>query len=120
MNLLNEAASLTQSTLSSTFAAGTAVIPQSMNQSINNDFNNNNNNAYDYTLKYLMIGDSDVGKDEIFEFIDRSSILFPLNVNQQLNTTISTTQLNVTTTTTSPSTTTNTNTNTGSQGKLLN
>jgi hypothetical protein len=31
--------------------------------------------AYDYTLKFLLVGDNDVGKDEIFQFIDRSTIL---------------------------------------------
>ena len=33
----------------------------------------NMNKCYDYTLKYIMIGDSDIGKEEIFEFLDRSN-----------------------------------------------
>jgi hypothetical protein len=36
---------------------------------------------YDYTLKYIMIGDSDIGKEEIFEFLDRS------NTSNQANST---------------------------------
>ena len=41
----------------------------------------NNNKIYDYTLKFLLIGDSDVGKEEIFEFIDRSNQIYQINSN---------------------------------------
>ena len=38
-----------------------------------NTATNKNETFYDYTLKYIMIGDSDIGKEEIFEFLDRSN-----------------------------------------------
>ncbi len=40
---------------------------------------------YDYTLKYIMIGDSDIGKEEIFEFLDRSNTSNQANSNNNNN-----------------------------------
>jgi hypothetical protein len=53
-----------------TAASSTTIIN---NQNLDEMNLDTNNKSYDYTLRFLLIGDGDVGKNEVFEFLDRSN-----------------------------------------------
>ena len=53
-----------------TAASSVAIIN---NQNLDEMNLDTNNKSYDYTLRFLLIGDGDVGKNEVFEFLDRSN-----------------------------------------------
>ena len=66
-------------------AAGEDNISNNINKGLSN-FNKNNNNAsnkprqekqYDYLLKFLLVGDSDVGKQEILSGLEDGAFESP-------------------------------------------